>query len=175
MNLKVVGKQNNCPDCFVCGTKNNFGLNTRFYELENNILVAITSGKDEHNSYPGRMHGGIISALIDETIGRAIQIKNKDIFGVTVELNIRYLKPTPLNEKIYIFGKIKEENRFTFSGIGYLLDSNGEILAKGNAKYFKLPPEKISEEYDWYKVENELDPEEIEIPDDVYEKIMKGE
>ena len=121
------------------------------------------------------MHGGIISALLDETIGRAIQINNKDIFGVTVDLNIRYLKPTPLNEKIFVYGKITEENRFTFSGVGYLLNVSGEVLAKGKAKYFKLPPEQISEEYDWYKVEDEINPDEVEIPDDVYEKILKGE
>jgi len=176
MKLKVINKQNNCPDCFVCGIKNPFGLNTRFYELENNILVGICEGKFEHNSYPGRMHGGIVSALLDETIGRAMHIKDKEQFGVTVELNIRYLKPTPLNEKLYVFGKIITENRFTFTGIGYLVSESGVICARGSAKYFKLSNEQITQEpYEWFKVENEIDPFEIEILDEVFEKLEKGE
>lgn len=176
MKLKVIDKQNNCPDCFVCGTKNPFGLNTRFYALENEILVGVTEGKYEHNSYPGRMHGGIISALLDETIGRAIQIKDKDQFGVTVDLQIKYIKPTPLEEKLYIFGKITTENRFTFSGIGYLISESGVVCARGSAKYFKLTPEQITQEdYEWYKIGNEIDPTEFEILDEIFEKLEKGE
>lgn len=176
MKLKVIDKQNNCPDCFVCGTQNPFGLNTRFYALENDILVGITTGKYEHNSYPGRMHGGIISALLDETIGRALQIRDKDQFGVTVDLHIKYMKPTPLEEKLYVFGKICGENRFTFKGVGYLVSESGTICARGDAIYFKLSPEQITNEtYDWYQVQNENDPSEVEIPDEIFEKIMKGE
>ncbi len=176
MKLKVIDKQNNCSDCFVCGTKNPFGLNTRFYALENEILVGVTIGKSEHNSYPERMHGGIISALLDETIGRAIQIKNKNQFGVTVDLQIRYLKPTPLGEKLYVYGKITNENKFTFSGIGYLISESGLVCARGSAKYFKLSPEEITKEkYEWFKVEDEINPQEFEILDEIFMKLLKGE
>ncbi len=176
MRLKVIDKQFNCPDCFVCGTKNPFGLNTRFYILEDDILVGITTGKFEHNSYPGRMHGGIISALLDETIGRAIQNKDKQQFGVTVDLHIKYMKPTPLEEKLYIFGKIADQNRFTFKGIGYLVSESGVVCARGDAVYFKLNQEQITQEdYEWYQVEGEDDPTEVVIPDEVYEKLLKGE
>ena len=176
MKLKVIDKQFNCPDCFVCGTKNPFGLNTRFYILEDDILVGITTGKFEHNSYPRRMHGGIISALLDETIGRAIQNKDKQQFGVTVDLHIKYMKPTPLEEKLYIFGKITNQNRFTFKGIGYLVSESGVVCARGDAVYFKLNQEQITQEdYEWYQVEGEDDPLDVEIPDEVYEKLLKGE
>ena len=49
MRLKVIDKQFNCPDCFVCGTKNPFGLNTRFYILEDDILVIIGKGLEVTN------------------------------------------------------------------------------------------------------------------------------
>ena len=122
------------------------------------------------------MHGGIISALLDETIGRAIQNKDKQQFGVTVDLHIKYMKPTPLEEKLYIFGKITNQNRFTFKGIGYLVSESGVVCARGDAVYFKLNQEQITQEdYEWYQVEGEDDPLDVEIPDEVYEKLLKGE
>jgi len=69
---KVIGKQNNSKMCFVCGIKNIYGLNASFYELDTDELVAIIKPRPEHQGYPGRLHGGIAAAVLDETIGRTI-------------------------------------------------------------------------------------------------------
>ena len=74
MHYHVKRKQPNSKMCFVCGMKNSFGLQTFFYELENNELLAIFKPGEEHQSYPGRLHGGIAAAILYETIGRAIMI-----------------------------------------------------------------------------------------------------
>ena len=92
MEHKVKKKQQNSKTCLVCGLKNEFGLKASFYELENDELVAVFRPLDEHQSYPGRMHGGIAGAILDETIGRAIMIRDENLFGVTVELNLKYIK-----------------------------------------------------------------------------------
>ena len=42
--------------------------------------------REEHQSYPGRLHGGISSTILDETIGRAILLLQPDVWGVTVEI-----------------------------------------------------------------------------------------
>ena len=89
MKYKVEKKQFNSRMCLVCGMENSFGLKAFFYELENNELLAVFSPLAEHQSYPGRLHSGIASAMLDETIGRAILIKNQDVWGVTVELNLK--------------------------------------------------------------------------------------
>ena len=79
----------------MCGLKNDFGIHTEFYELENNELVAIFTPGENHQSYPGRLHGGIASTILDETIGRAIMIENENIWGVTIELNVKFKRPVP--------------------------------------------------------------------------------
>ncbi|GAJ01339.1 unnamed protein product [marine sediment metagenome] len=85
MSYIVKGKQENSKMCLVCGLKNPFGLRSSFYELDNDELLAVFKPMEEHQSYPGRLHGGIATAVLDETIGRAIMIKHRDIWGVTIE------------------------------------------------------------------------------------------
>ena len=100
MKLKVIKKQNNSDMCAVCGMSNNLSLRAKFYEVENELMVGVVTGRDVHQSYPNRMHGGLISALLDEVIGRAINIPEPEAFGVTSELNVKFKKPVPLNDEL---------------------------------------------------------------------------
>ena len=86
---EVTGKQQNTRMCFVCGVKNSLGLNASFFEVDSGELVAIFNPSPEHQGYPGRLHGGIAAAILDETIGRTITMgKESEVWGVTLELNI---------------------------------------------------------------------------------------
>ncbi len=64
--------QPNSRYCFLCGVENPIGLNLRFYEAEDGHVEARFTPKEEHQGYPGVLHGGITSALLDETIGRTL-------------------------------------------------------------------------------------------------------
>ena len=127
MEVKVLKKQNNSEECIVCGLQNDASLKVRFYECEGDVICAVFHNEDFHQSFPGRMHGGMISAVLDETIGRAVMIKNPDQWGVTGELKVRYLKPTPLETDLYCWGKIVKENSRLFKGVGYLETPDGEV------------------------------------------------
>jgi len=153
--------------CLVCGLENKFGLKSFFYELENDELVAIFTPLNEHQGYPGRLHGGIASAILDETIGRAILIRDENVWGVTIELNLKYRKPIPLDQEIRIVGRIeKEANRF-FEGTGEIMLNNGDIAVKAWGKYMKLKLKDIvdSDELirDWKYFPSNKDPQEIEL------------
>ena len=67
MRHAVTKKQQNSKMCLVCGLKNPYGLKAAFYEMDNQELVALIRPRDEHQSYPGRLHGGLTTALLDET------------------------------------------------------------------------------------------------------------
>ncbi len=164
--LKVINKQENSRDCLVCGLENDFGLKASFYALENNEVLAIFTGKNHHQSYPGRLHGGLTGAMLDETIGRAIMLENPSIFGVTVELTLKYKKPVPLDEEIRVIGRITKSNRRIFEGTGELLLKDGSIAATATGKYMVMPLEKIMEdqnELDWQVIEMDSDPTEIKL------------
>ena len=164
----VTAKQPNSKMCLVCGLKNPFGLHTSFFELDNNELLAIFKPRGEHQSYPGRLHGGIISTILDETIGRAIMIQSEgDIWGVTVDLQIRFKKPVPLDEELRVIGRIiKDSSRF-FEGTGELLLQNGTVAATGHGKYLKVPLEKIADfdvdHQEWQVVQSNDDPKSFQL------------
>ncbi len=145
MIIKVLKKQNNSADCIICGTKNSASICAGFYECESDYLVAQCKAKEEHQSYPNRMHGGMISALLDETIGRAIMIKDANQWGVTSELTVKFRKPVPLNKNLFCVGKVVKENSRTFVGEGYIEDEEGNLLAQASATYVKLPLNKIAQ------------------------------
>ena len=168
MIYKVRGKQSNSKMCFVCGLKNKFGLNASFYETDKNELIALFKPCQEHQGYPGRLHGGIAAAILDETIGRTITTgKDNEIWGVTLEFNIKYKKPIPLDEEIKVVAKLTFEDKRLFEGTGKIMLSNGEIAATAEGKYLRLPIEKIADfdrdANEWKVVELETDPENIEI------------
>ena len=136
--MKVLRKQKNSRLCIVCGVNNEAGLKAPFYEMEDNTVVSIFEYKEHHQSYPNRVHGGLICAMLDEVIGRAIWIKDDSLWAVTIELNIKYRKAVPYNEKLKAIGKITKETSRTFEGYGEIRDMNNNLLVTANATYFKL-------------------------------------
>jgi len=163
-------KQHNSKMCFVCGIHNEAGLNARFYEIEGNEVVAMIKPCTEHQGYPGRMHGGIASTILDETIGRAISIGvNENIWGVTLELNIKYKKPVPLDADIKIVARVVQDNGRSYIGSGEIILPNGDIAVSAEGKYLKLALDKITTgdfaDTDWFLLNEENDPKQIEIPE----------
>ena len=155
--------------CFVCGEKNDFGLHARFYETDDNQLIAIINPTEEHQGYPGRMHGGIATTILDETIARSIcSGKEEQLWGVTLELKTRFRKPVPLGQEIKVVGRVTTEGSRTFEGTGEIILPDGEIAVSAEGKYIKLPIDKIAgDEFlddQWFISENPDDPSEINIP-----------
>jgi acyl-coenzyme A thioesterase PaaI-like protein len=167
MRYRVKAKQENSKMCLVCGLKNPFGLQAAFYELENDDLLAIFKPMEEHQSYPGRLHGGIATAILDETVGRAIMIANQDIWGVTIDFSTRYRKPVPLSDQIRVVGRIEKVARRYFEGSGEILLEDGSVAVEGRGRYLKLPLDKIADfdfdQQDWKVTPSEDDPEEVEL------------
>jgi acyl-coenzyme A thioesterase PaaI-like protein len=153
--------------CLVCGLSNDFGLRTSFYELENGELMGIFTPREEHQSYPGRLHGGIAAAILDETIGRAIMIQDREIWGVTVEFTSRYKQPVPLDQELRVIGRIQKNGSRIFEGSGEILLEDGSVAVQGFGRYIKLPLDQIAdfdyEEQDWRVVPDANDPVQVDI------------
>ena len=165
MRHRVTAKQENSKMCLVCGLKNPFGLKAAFYELENDELLAIFRPSEEHQSYPGRLHGGIATAILDETIGRAILMKDRDVWGVTINFSTRYRRPIPLDEEIRVIGRIDRITHRHFEGSGEILLKDGRVAVEGKGKFIKLPLADIAdfdaEEQEWRVTTSPNDPEYV--------------
>ena len=144
MTHAVLGAQNISRMCMVCGTENTAGLHARFFELEGGELAGVFTPRDEHQGYPGRLHGGIASTVLDETMGRAINLTDPDAWGVTVELTVRYRRPVPLGNEIVVRGRITKDSGRIFEGAGEILLDDGTVAVEAKGKYLRLPIDKIA-------------------------------
>jgi uncharacterized protein (TIGR00369 family) len=166
---KVLKKQHISKMCFVCGNINDSGLHAKFYETENNELVAVISPSAQHQGYPGRMHGGLAATILDETMARSISNgKNEQIWGVTLELKTKFRKPVPLGQELKIVGRVTNEGNRSFEGTAEIILPNGEVAVSAEGKYLKMDINKIANDTgvndDWFFAENPDDPSEIDIP-----------
>jgi len=184
---KTLAAQNISRMCLVCGADNPFGLRARFYELEapgtpadgraapagggaasaaGRELLGVFTLREEHQSYPGRLHGGISSAILDETIGRAITIAHPGVWGVTAELTLRYRKPLPLTGEVRAVGRITRDTRRLFEGSGEILLEDGSVAVEASGKYLKMALGEITDDdfdqREWFADSRTL-PDEIDL------------
>lgn len=175
--------------CLVCGRDNPYGLHARFYELApaepagggaaeepagagadaaaaGRELLGLFRVREEHQSYPGRLHGGISSTILDETIGRAILLLQPGAWGVTVEFTVRFRKPVPLDEEVRCVARITRDTSRIFEGSGEILLADGSVAVEGSGRYIKQSLEGITDhdfvEREWFTDPRET-PGEVEL------------
>lgn len=148
-----MSKQPNSRHCFICGLRNEAGLRVAFYNTISSAgqreVLARFRGRAVHQGYPGRMHGGIATGILDETIGRAINAgrdaAEPTIWGVAVELTTRFHQPVPLETRLAARGRITGERRRLFEGRGEIYLPDGSIAVSAEGKYLKLPLASIAD------------------------------
>lgn len=164
MEHRVRAAQNISRMCMVCGAENDAGLKARFLELDSGELAGFFIPLPQHQSYPGRLHGGVSSAILDETIGRAISITDPDAWGVTVELTIKYRQPVPLDSEIRAVGRITKDSRRLVEGSGEILLPDGSVAVEAHGRYLKMPIDRIADgdfDAEWFADDRPL-PETVD-------------
>ena len=162
MKLKVIKKQTNSRYCFICGLDNESGVKAPFYNLEDNSVATLFKFKDIHQSYPGRTHGGVISAMLDELVGRALWINKPNTYAVTTTMTVKFRKPVPYDTEIKGRGYIVKDSSRLYVGRGELYDMDNNLLAEVTANYLKMSSDKASNSTT--NVEEEMC---YDIPDDI--------
>jgi len=146
-------KQPNSHNCFICGLRNDASVRVAFYDTASDEgqpeVLAKFVGRSIHQGYPGRMHGGVATGILDEVIGRAINCAQQEgdptLWGVAVELCTKFHKPVPLDIELTARGRITGLRRRLFEGTGEIYLPDGTVAVSSEAKYIKLDLEAISE------------------------------
>jgi len=121
--------------------ENPIGLKAFFYEDNEGRVICKFTPREEHQGYPGFMHGGVISALMDEAIGRVVTAL--DIWAVTAKLDLKFRKPVPLGEEITVVGELVRLRSRSLEARGELRLADGTLAVEGYGLYIRLPDEEV--------------------------------
>jgi uncharacterized protein (TIGR00369 family) len=134
-------KQPTSAMCFVCGRENPVGLHIHFFADEDNRVHAEFTPRAEDQGFPGVMHGGLISTLLDETIGRTAIAGG--FWCVTAELTVRFLKPVPIGAPVRLVGEITSRDARVLRGHGEIWSvRDNMLLAQAEGTYVRISDER---------------------------------
>ena len=129
--------------CFVCGKENRHGLRLQFFADQHSVR-GVFRPRDYLCGYPGVVHGGILASVADEVMWWAASWK-RAASCVTVELNLKYLKPTPTEREFELTARVKSEKKRIVEVEGEVRDKGGEVYAAAWGKYLIFSGEKNRE------------------------------
>ncbi|MBW2458149.1 MAG: PaaI family thioesterase [Deltaproteobacteria bacterium] len=123
--------------CFVCGTQNPHGLGAVFYDDGKRVWTEVTPA-EYHQGWPGVLHGGVVTAILDETIGRVAFLYDRWV--QTAKIAIRFKRPAPLGELLVGRGELVRNNRRLMEMKGGLyVAGSDELLAEATGTFVPLP------------------------------------
>ncbi|MGI6262516.1 MAG: PaaI family thioesterase [Succiniclasticum sp.] len=116
--------------CFACGEANPIGLHLHFFLLpDNEGCLSFFTPRREHQSYNGRMHGGLITVLLDETMGNYLFMK-EGTPAYTARIDLRFRKPVRIGSTIKCLGReTKRKGRLVIME-GKIVTDDGTVAAE---------------------------------------------
>ncbi len=129
--------------CFVCGKDNPCGLQSHFKTDGKKVFYEFTP-KDHHVGYKDRVHGGVLSAALDECMGWAVFVATKKVF-YTLELTVRFVRPVKPGTGLRVEAEFAEDKGLFYTARAKLVDQEGVIYARGTGKYVAMPEQEVKE------------------------------
>jgi uncharacterized protein (TIGR00369 family) len=129
----------NSKSCFVCGDSNPAGLGIRFETDGERVWTRFCAGP-AHCGYEGIVHGGVLAALLDETMGWAPCLQRRR-FGVCVGLQIEYRKSVPAGQEVIVSGWTTNHARKVWEAAGEIRDADGVLYARATGRFHPVSEE----------------------------------
>lgn len=121
--------------CFVCGKENPIGLKVDFSLDDSGNATAKLMIASDYEGYPGVVHGGIISTLLDEAMAKAVFALGKIAF--TANMSLKYRRQLSSNTPVTLEGRITTDRGRFIKTAATIFDDDG-IYAEAEA-LFVLP------------------------------------
>lgn len=127
-NLEEYPKDKAYGMCFACGEDNPVGLHLRFFPVSDGQMAFFTP-KPEHQSYNGRMHGGLITVLLDEVMGNYL-FNKEGVPAYTARIDLRFREPIAIGSTIKCEAReIKRKGRLVMME-GKIITQGGSVAAE---------------------------------------------
>jgi uncharacterized protein (TIGR00369 family) len=120
--------------CFICGENNPSGLHLNFSLLNGKVQTEFISQKN-HQGYKNIVHGGIISAILDEAMVKAALLQGISV--VSAEITVRFKNPLMTGEKSIVEAQITNTPKRIIETSAVMRTSDGTLIAEAHAKLLR--------------------------------------
>jgi uncharacterized protein (TIGR00369 family) len=120
------------PDCVSCSSASPLGLGLKFLVREDGEVEATFPCKEIYQGYPGFLHGGVTSMLLDAAMTNCLFSQGKVAF--TARLIVRFLLPIMIDNTAVIRAWLRDSSPPLFV-LEAKLAQNGRIMASATAKF----------------------------------------
>jgi acyl-coenzyme A thioesterase PaaI-like protein len=130
--------------CYVCGQENPRGLHIRFFAYPDREVGAEFEPGEGFAGYDDIVHGGVISAFLDELTGWAVSLPH-GLLAYTAELTVRFVAPVLRGKRHVGRARMGEGRGRLWQSQGLLSDEEGRVCARSSGKYILLSPTQTAE------------------------------
>ncbi len=120
--------------CFGCSPRNPIGLALDLRQLPGGEVSAETTFSEDYASYPGIVHGGLVSTVVDEVMGDMLALR----FGMlafSVSLRTRMLLPLRVGEPYITTARITGSGHDVIRTEADVTGKDGEVHVMANAAF----------------------------------------
>lgn len=126
--------------CFVCGESNPNGLKAKFTVDEVGKVRLETVIDHRFEGYGGHVHGGVLTALLDETAVWAV-IHSLSRMCTTIQLTVTFRQPVPGGSRVVVVGETAgRKGRFHLAR-SEMRDPEGRLLATAEGRFMAMSEE----------------------------------
>lgn len=126
--------------CFACGEDNPIGMHLADIRRDGEEVRATLQPRPEFQSYPGVLHGGLVTTALDEVMGYA-SILLAGIWSATATLQVRFRRPVPYDAPLSLVAGVSGERARRVRAWARLELADGRVGAEATALLVPLPPD----------------------------------
>lgn len=124
------------PNCFVCSENNEHGLNLEFTPSADGGVSAIFKCSKQFEGYPGVLHGGIISSIVDGAMTNCLFIRG--VVAVTADLNVRFRWPVFIDKKATVKAEVRRNDSPLYIVEARIIQE-GKVRITATGKFLEKP------------------------------------
>lgn len=121
--------------CFGCGQNNPIGLKLSFRRDGKTVKAEFTPGK-LYQGWPGVVHGGIITCMLDEAMSYAIHFEGMTCITARMEIKLKRL--ALVEEPLVITSTIIRNSRRLIETKAKVALRDGTVIAESTATHFVI-------------------------------------
>ena len=118
------------PHCCGCGASNPIGLRLQLQLVDGTLTTEFTP-REEHQGWPGIVHGGVIAAVLYEVLENLPYYRGDITMMESMET--RFRRPAKTGEKVFAKSWLDDQSGRNMSVSATLTGEEGGLIAEGSA------------------------------------------